>query len=176
VFDVDSPTLGGATIQIASGFVTTDQLFVNLATDAGTGHLKTPDGVVTGISASYAAGTLMLTGSSSIQDYQAVLDAVSYRSTAADPTNGGSNSHRTITWTVSDGSLNSQTPNTDPDNLVNGHAGPRPRCERGGQRLHHRLHGECRADRNRRYRRVAFLCGRHDRRFGNRRADQCAGR
>ncbi|MGB9366692.1 MAG: FG-GAP-like repeat-containing protein [Xanthobacteraceae bacterium] len=118
-FDVDTPSLAGATIQIVSGFLAGDQLFVNLATDAGTGHLKTPDGVVTGISASYTAGTLTLSGSSSIQDYQAVLDAISYKSTAADPTSGGSNSHRTITWTVNDGSLNSQPPNTDPDNLVN---------------------------------------------------------
>ena len=118
-FDADSTSLAGATVQIASGFLAGDQLFVNLATDVSTGRLKTPDGVVTGISASYALGTLTLSGSSSFQDYQAVLDAVSYNSTAADPTNGGGNSRRTITWTVNDGSLNSQTPNTDPDNLVN---------------------------------------------------------
>ena len=118
-FDADTASLAGATIQIASGLLAGDQLFVNLATDAGTGHLKTPDGVVTGISANYSAGTLTLSGASAIQDYQAVLDAVSYKSTATDPTNAGANLHRSITWTVNDGSLNSQTPNTDPDNLVN---------------------------------------------------------
>ena len=124
VFDVDatlpSPLTGiaGATVQIASGFATTDQLFVKLAVN-GSGHFIAPDGVITGISASYAAGTLTLSGASTVQDYQAVLDAVSYTSSATDPTNGGANLHRTLTWTINDGSLNSRSPNTDPDNLVN---------------------------------------------------------
>jgi hypothetical protein len=125
VFDIDATPpstltgLASATIKIVNGFLAGDQLFVNLATDISTGHLKTPDGVVTGISASYALGTLTLSGSSSVQDYQSVLDAVSYTSSAADPTNGGADTHRTITWTVNDGSLNSPAPNTNPDNLVN---------------------------------------------------------
>src|SRR5205085_5970476 len=48
-----------------------------------------------------------------------VLDAVSYHSTAADPSNGGANPTRNISWQVNDGALNSQTPNPDPNNLVN---------------------------------------------------------
>jgi len=125
VFDADatppSPLTGliNATVQITSGFLAGDQLFVNLATDANTGHFTTPDGDITGISASYSSGTLTLSGASTTQDYRAVLDAVSYMSTVTDPTNGGANLHRTITWTVNDGSLSSQTPNTDPNNLVN---------------------------------------------------------
>ena len=68
---------------------------------------------------SNASGTLMLVGQDSLSHWQSVLDAVSYKSTAADPSGGGSNTHRTITWTVNDGELNSPAPNTDPDNLVN---------------------------------------------------------
>ena len=125
VFDPDPPSpataIAGATIQIVNGFLAGDQLFVNLvpATN-GSGHFITPDGVETNIAIqSSAGGTLILSGQDSLSHYQSVLDAVSYRSTATDPTNGGSNSHRTITWTVNDGSLNSQAPNSDPDNLVN---------------------------------------------------------
>ena len=125
VFDVDatppSPLTGlnSATISIANGFIATDQLFVNL-TDDGSGHFITSDGETTSITVqSNASGTLMLVGQDTLSHWQSILDAVSYKSTAADPTSGGSNPHRTITWTVNDGDLNSQTPNTDPDNLVN---------------------------------------------------------
>jgi Cadherin-like domain len=125
VFDLDatqpSPLTGlnSATISIVNGFVATDELFVNL-TDDGSGHFITPDAETTNITLqSNATGTLMLVGQDTLAHWQAVLDAVSYKSTAADPTGGGSNTHRTITWTVNDGALDSQTPNTDPDNLVN---------------------------------------------------------
>ena len=47
-----------------------------------------------------------------------MLDAVSYHSTAADPSNGGISPTRSISWQVNDGALNSQTPNPDPNNLV----------------------------------------------------------
>jgi VCBS repeat-containing protein len=114
LFDPDatapSPITGihSGTVQIASGFFAGDELFVNLATSGG--HLVTPDAVTTNISASYAAGTLTLSGTDTVQDYQAVLDAVSYRSTQADPSNGGTDPNRTITWSVNDGVLNSQIP------------------------------------------------------------------
>jgi VCBS repeat-containing protein len=104
-----SPITGmhSATIQIAN-FFAGDELFVNLPSSGG--HFLTGDGDPTNISASYAAGTLTLSGVDSISHYQQILDAVSYRSTAADPTNGGANPSRTITWQVNDGALNSQTP------------------------------------------------------------------
>jgi hypothetical protein len=122
VFDIDatppSPITGlaSATIKIASGFLAGDALFVNLATSSG--HFITPDGETTGISVqSNAGGTLVLSGNDTVSHYQQILDAVSYNSSAGDPTNGGADSHRTITWQVNDGLLNSPTPNTDPDNL-----------------------------------------------------------
>jgi VCBS repeat-containing protein len=122
VFDPDatppSPLQGihGGTVQIASGLLAGDELFVNLASSGG--HFVTPDNVTTNISGSYAAGTLMLSGTDTVQDYQAVLDAVSYRSTAADPSNGGTDPNRTITWTVNDGVLSSQTPGPDVNETI----------------------------------------------------------
>ena len=124
VFDVDatppSPLTGlaGATISIANGFLASDQLFVNLATSSG--HFVTADNQTTNISVqSNASGTLVLVGHDTLSHWQSVLDAVSYKSTAADPANGGANTHRTIIWTINDGALDSQAPNTDPDNLHN---------------------------------------------------------
>ena len=57
----------------------------------------TPDAVTTNISASYAAGTLTLSGTDTVEDYRTVLDAVSYRSTAADPSRRTKNSARSAT-------------------------------------------------------------------------------
>ena len=123
IFDLDavapSPLQGlaSATIKIESGFFAGDELFVNLATSGG--HFVTPDGDITNISVqSNVLGTLILSGNDTVSHYQSVLDAVSYHSTAADPSNGGINPTRNISWQVNDGALNSQTPNPDPNNLV----------------------------------------------------------
>jgi hypothetical protein len=123
IFDPDavapSPLQGlaSATIKIASGFFAGDELFVNLATSGG--HFVTPDGDVTNISVqSDVLGALILSGNDTVGHYQSVLDAVSYHSTAADPSNGGISPTRSISWQVNDGALNSQTPNPDPNNLV----------------------------------------------------------
>ncbi len=60
--------------------------------------------IVTNISVgSNSFGRLVLTGTDTPQDYQGVLDAVDYRSTAADPTDNGGDATRTITWQVNDG-------------------------------------------------------------------------
>ena len=83
------------------------------------GHFVTPDGDTTNISVqSNVLGALILSGNDTVAHYQSVLDAVSYHSTAADPSNGGANPTRNISWQVNDGALNSQTPNPDPNNLV----------------------------------------------------------
>src|SRR5205085_11465551 len=127
VFDVDATppsTLQGihtATVSISSGFFAGDQLFVNLPTSGGFFIVNDGSGpIVTNISVtSNAAGTMVLGGTDTTLHYQLVLDAVNYSSTAADPSNGGTDPNRTITWQVNDGALNSQTPNTDPNNLVN---------------------------------------------------------
>ena len=114
VLDLDatspSPNIGlaSATVRIVD-FLAGDELFVNLVISGG--HFVTPGGDVTNISVlSNINGTLILSGSDTPSHYQSILDAVSYRSSAADPSNGGANLDRTITWTVNDGLLNSQTP------------------------------------------------------------------
>ena len=124
VFDVDATApsplqgLASATVKVESGFFAGDELFVNLAISGG--HFVTPDGDTTNISVqSNVLGTLILSGNDTVSHYQSVLDAVSYHSTAADPSNGGANPSRNISWQVNDGALNSQTPNPDPNNLVN---------------------------------------------------------
>ena len=127
VFDVDatppSPNVGlaSATVKIAVGFLAGDELFVNLPTAGGFFRLDDDNGLVTtNISVqSNVLGMLILSGNDTVSHYQSVLDAVSYHSTAADPSNGGADPTRTITWQVNDGQLDSQTPNPDPNNLVN---------------------------------------------------------
>jgi len=88
VSDPDSGgTLASATVAISSGFLTGDTL--NFADTAN----------ITGI---YANGTLTLTGSDSIADYQTALQSVTY-GFSGDPTDGGTDTSRTISWSVSDG-------------------------------------------------------------------------
>ena len=119
MFDVDTPTLASATISIADGFIATDQLFVNL-TDDGSGHFITSDGETTNITAAKQcvrhpdAGGSGLALALAIGPRCGLLQIDGRR-----PDGGGGNSDRTIAWTVNDGTLDSQTPNTDPDNLVN---------------------------------------------------------
>jgi hypothetical protein len=118
VFDADatapSPNVGlaSATVKISAGFFAGDELFVNLASSGG--HFVTPDGDTTNISVqSNALGMLVLSGQDTVSHYQSILDAVSYHSTAADPSNGGADPNRTITWQVNDGVLSSATPGPD---------------------------------------------------------------
>jgi probable HAF family extracellular repeat protein len=82
--------LTGATIEITGGFRSGDTLAFDTSG--------------TNIHASYdsSTATLTLTGTDTIQDYNTVLDSVTYVSTAVDPTNGGADSSRTITWQVND--------------------------------------------------------------------------
>ena len=100
VSDVDSPNLASATVSITSGFLTGDRL---AASTTGTD-----------ITTSYNAstGVLSLTGSDTLVHYQQVLDSVSYSSTSQNPTNSGADLSRTISWQVSDGTLNSATQTT----------------------------------------------------------------
>jgi len=94
--DVDNQNLASATVAISSGFFAGDQLnFTNQ----------------NGITGSYnaATGVLSLSGSSSVANYQAALDSVTYSSTSGNPTNGGTDTSRTISWLANDGTLNSNT-------------------------------------------------------------------
>jgi len=83
--------LAGATVTITAGLLAGDTLS---ASTAGTG-----------IAASYDAttGILTLSGTDTLAHYAEVLDSVTYASTAADPTNGGADTSRTISWQVGDG-------------------------------------------------------------------------
>lgn len=89
--DADSGgTLAGATIMIGAGFLAGDTLnFTNQ----------------NGITGSYngTTGVLTLAGTASIANYQSALDSITYSSAASNPTSSGSDSSRTIDWTVTDG-------------------------------------------------------------------------
>ncbi|WP_440224335.1 beta strand repeat-containing protein [Dokdonella sp. MW10] len=89
VGDVDDANLEGATVQIAAGLVVAEDV---LAFTAGNG--------ITG-SYTAASGTLVLTGTSSVANYQAALRSVTYVNTIALPTTAP----RTLSWTATDGDL-----------------------------------------------------------------------
>ena len=97
VSDASSTTLSSATVAITSGFLAGDTLE----------YAPTAD-----ISKRYdpSTGVLSLSGVASLAAYQATLDTVSY-TYAGDPTNGGADTTRVITWSVNDGTYSSsQTP------------------------------------------------------------------
>jgi hypothetical protein len=88
--DVGTSSLTGATVAITGGLLAGDWL----AADTGG----------TGISASYdpTDGTLTLSGTATVAAYQQVLSSVAFSSSAGDPTAGGSDTTRTLTWAVTD--------------------------------------------------------------------------
>src|SRR5262249_51320196 len=95
VFDVDSLTLGGATVQIVGG------------TFAGDGDVLATSTAGTSITANYNSSTetLTLTGSDTLAHYQTVLDRITFNQDPnLNPTNYGSNTTRTLTWQLNDGS------------------------------------------------------------------------
>ena len=87
--DFDSPTLNGAVVAFSGGFLGTDVLSANVGS--------------TGIVANYAGGVLTLSGAATVEQYRQVLQTVTYSSTVADGTNGGSAPDRTLNWFVTDG-------------------------------------------------------------------------
>ena len=106
VSDPDSEgLLAGATVQITSGYLSGDALTANTAGTA--------------ITASYNGdGLLTLSGSDPLAFYQQVLESVAYSSTAANPTDGGADATRTLTWTVDDGVSASATATSSVDIAV----------------------------------------------------------
>ncbi len=90
--DPDSTTIDRATVTISGGFLAGDTL--SCASESG-------------ISRSFSGNTLTLTGAASLSTYQAELDSLVFSSTNGDPSNGGSDSSRTIQFTVNDGVLSS---------------------------------------------------------------------
>jgi len=86
VQDVDDTNLTSATVTISNNFISSEDVlsFNNLGT---------------GITGSYAAGVLSLSGNKSINNYQNVLRTVTYNNTSATP----DTNDRTITFKVNDG-------------------------------------------------------------------------
>jgi Ca2+-binding RTX toxin-like protein len=85
--DPDSATLNGATVVISA---------------AVAGDVLAAVTTGTSINATYAAGTLTLSGNDTIAHYLTVLSSVTFASSSEDPTDGGTAPSRTITWTVRD--------------------------------------------------------------------------
>ncbi len=93
--------LQGASVEISSGFLAGDTL----------------SAVTTGLPSIIASynptdGVLRLTGSDTVADYRAVLQSVTFSSTAADPSAGGADPTRTFTWSVNDGVSSNVGPET----------------------------------------------------------------
>jgi hypothetical protein len=91
VSDVDSPNLASATVQITANYINGEDVlgFTNTATITGTFDALT--------------GTLTLTGSDTVANYQAALASVTYFNTSNTP----SGAARTVTIVTNDGALNS---------------------------------------------------------------------
>jgi hypothetical protein len=92
VTDSDSPNLSKATVTISAGLLAGDELSI-----AGS-----MTGVSGTISWNFSGGTLTLQGLATAADYKTLLDQVAYRSTSADPTNGGADGSRSIDWVATD--------------------------------------------------------------------------
>ena len=94
IADVDNLNLASATVAITGGTFAGDgdQLIFNVG---GTSIV----GIYNG-----GTETLTLSGSDPLANYRQVLDALTFNSTSLNPTNYGSNTTRTVTWVLNDGS------------------------------------------------------------------------
>jgi VCBS repeat-containing protein len=105
ITDIDNQTLASATVTITD-FVAGDVLVFTNNNSTTYGNITT---------ASSSNGVLSLTSAgntATLAQWQAALDAVTYSSTSDNPTTFGTDTTRSITWAVSDGSLNSNTQTT----------------------------------------------------------------
>ena len=106
VTDPGSSTLVGATLTLSSGFLAGDTLnFTNQ----------------NGITGSYNSGTgvLTLSGIATLANYQSALESITYSSSASDPASGGSDTSRTLSWQVNDGTFTSAVATSAVHILVN---------------------------------------------------------
>jgi gliding motility-associated-like protein len=99
VTDPEDTDLASAVVAISNGFVAGDILS---ATTAGTN-------ITTGYDD--ATGILSLSGSETIAHYQQVLQSVTFSNPSRNPTVYGANPSRVVSYTVSDGALNSASVN-----------------------------------------------------------------
>jgi Bacterial Ig domain len=86
--DVDSATFAGATVQITDGF------------SSGSDSLALPEQPAIGASYDSESGTLTLSGTATVAEYETALRAVTYENTSDNPTTA-----RTISFQVDDGAL-----------------------------------------------------------------------
>ena len=94
VTDADNATLAAATVSISGGFLAGDALnFTNQ----------------NGITGSYnaATGVLTLSGTATVAQYQAALDVGDLLLEQPQPDHFGTDTSRSISWAVNDGTLNS---------------------------------------------------------------------
>ena len=99
VTDSGSPTLTGATVTIGTGLLAGDKL--NFANQNGiTGNYNAVTGLLT------------LSGSATVAQYQTALDSVTYNFSPGDPTHGGTDTTRAITWTINDGTTTATATST----------------------------------------------------------------
>ena len=96
VNDVDNTNLSSAVIQITGNYLVAED------TLGATGAVP---GTITVGAFDAAAGSLALTGSATLADYQAALRAITYTNSAGVP----NAAVRTVSFTVNDGALNSNT-------------------------------------------------------------------
>ncbi len=94
VSDVDSPNMASAVVRFTSGYQSGQDVlsFVNTATITGTWDAT--------------QGSLTLTGTDTVANYQAALRAVKYQNTSGNP---NTSTTRTVGFTVNDGQLDSNT-------------------------------------------------------------------
>src|SRR5262245_52348982 len=104
VTDVDDLSLIAGAVRIADGAFDGDILSVN--------GLQTGSFLSINFSYNPLLHTLTFTRPASIADYQAFVEAVQFSSSSDDPTNGGLNPTRTLSWGVFDGAAISDVPTT----------------------------------------------------------------
>ncbi len=121
VRDVDSANLTGATVAIASGYLSGEDQLVFRDTAAIRGSWDR------------ARGVLTLTGSAPVADYQRALRSVAYANASRDPRAGP----RGVAFTVTDGALTSAVANK----TVDGQSDRRP-AQSHARRRHRLLHRE----------------------------------
>ncbi len=93
VSDVDNANMASATVQITGNFASGQDVL----------GFTNQNGIIGSYNA--ATGTLTLTGSSSVANYKAALDSVTYFNSSDNP----SGLDRTVSFTVNDGAANSNT-------------------------------------------------------------------
>src|SRR5262249_52889929 len=108
VVEGPQPDILSGSVTISNGFLAGDQLAADTT------------GTAIGVGYDPNTGVLSLSGLDTLANYSKVLDSVTFSSTSHDPTNGGLDPTRTVSWTVTDnGSPHpSSAPPTPPNDLT----------------------------------------------------------